>query len=292
MRSCSPSRRRCNAPGMHSSWPCEPARRAPIGSGRSIAQIRAEQAAAAAAAAAHGQRQLPSAPGLARAQSGGWAIPWRDRRLRVGRAEPAAQQRRGIGLLPDHPRRPGALFGGTGPAAYLTSKAEQDAVATRIWNGGAGASDWVCAGDRRNPLTQLPQRRRFVASLTAHPAGRANLPRVTKSRTAPAVAGRAILLIALVVRVAYVEQTSYRAINDAGSYNRLGGMIARTGDYDIGSKPGSGAGGARGPTAYFPPGFPVLPRRRRPARRPPGGRQDRDRARADRQAAIGTVASR
>ena len=32
------------------------------------------------------------------------------------------------------------LFGGTGPAAYLTSKAEQDAVASRIWRGGAGAS--------------------------------------------------------------------------------------------------------------------------------------------------------
>jgi hypothetical protein len=38
------------------------------------------------------------------------------------------------------------LFGGTGPAAYLASKAEQDAVASRIWRGGAGASNWVCAG--------------------------------------------------------------------------------------------------------------------------------------------------
>ena len=38
------------------------------------------------------------------------------------------------------------LFGGTGPAAYLAPKAEQDAVAARIWNGGAGASNWVCAG--------------------------------------------------------------------------------------------------------------------------------------------------
>ena len=38
------------------------------------------------------------------------------------------------------------LFGGAGPAAYLTSKSEQDAVASRIWNGGAGASNWVCAG--------------------------------------------------------------------------------------------------------------------------------------------------
>ena len=38
------------------------------------------------------------------------------------------------------------LFGGTGPAAYLASKCEQDAVASRIWNGGYGASNWVCAG--------------------------------------------------------------------------------------------------------------------------------------------------
>jgi hypothetical protein len=37
------------------------------------------------------------------------------------------------------------LFGGTGPAAYLASKSEQDAVASRIWNGGAGAHNWVCA---------------------------------------------------------------------------------------------------------------------------------------------------
>lgn len=36
-------------------------------------------------------------------------------------------------------------FGGSGPAAYLASKSEQDAVASRIWNGGAGASNWACA---------------------------------------------------------------------------------------------------------------------------------------------------
>lgn len=37
------------------------------------------------------------------------------------------------------------LFGGSGPAAYQASKAEQDRVAARIWNGGAGAGNWVCA---------------------------------------------------------------------------------------------------------------------------------------------------
>ncbi len=67
-----------------------------------------------------------------------------------------------------------------------------------------------------------------------------------------------ILLIALAARVAYIEHTSYKAVNDAGTYNRLASMIARTGDYDTGSAPGSGAGGSRGPTAYFPPGFPYF----------------------------------
>jgi septal ring factor EnvC (AmiA/AmiB activator) len=36
-------------------------------------------------------------------------------------------------------------FGGSGPAAYLASKSEQDAVAAHIWNGGAGASNWSCS---------------------------------------------------------------------------------------------------------------------------------------------------
>jgi chromosome segregation ATPase len=36
-------------------------------------------------------------------------------------------------------------FGGTGPAAYLAPKSEQDAVAMRIWRGGAGAANWACS---------------------------------------------------------------------------------------------------------------------------------------------------
>jgi 4-amino-4-deoxy-L-arabinose transferase-like glycosyltransferase len=65
----------------------------------------------------------------------------------------------------------------------------------------------------------------------------------------------ALLIAALVIRVAHVEATSYRAVNDAGSFTRLASEIARTGDYDTGSGPNTGAGGSRGPTAYFPPGF-------------------------------------
>jgi hypothetical protein len=36
--------------------------------------------------------------------------------------------------------------GGHGPAAYLAPKAEQDRVAGALWDGGRGASNWVCAG--------------------------------------------------------------------------------------------------------------------------------------------------
>ena len=36
--------------------------------------------------------------------------------------------------------------GGDGSAAYLSVKPEQDRVASRIWDGGRGASQWTCAG--------------------------------------------------------------------------------------------------------------------------------------------------
>ena len=65
--------------------------------------------------------------------------------MRVRRAEPDPNSAGASGyyqILPSTWK----LFGGTGPAAYLAGKAEQDAVASRIWNGGAGASNWVCAG--------------------------------------------------------------------------------------------------------------------------------------------------
>jgi len=113
-----------------------------------IAQIQAAQAAAAAAAAA-AQRAAAgttfASAGPALGAAGGWAIPY-----------PIVLCESGGQNLP--PNSAGAsgyyqilpatwkLYGGSGPAAYLASKAEQDAVASRIWNGGAGASSWVCAG--------------------------------------------------------------------------------------------------------------------------------------------------
>lgn len=79
---------------------------------------------------------------------------------------------------------------------------------------------------------------------------------MTASRVPRALLVTAVLVAALAIRVAYIETTPYKAINDAGTYNRLASMIATHGDYHTGSGPRTGAGKSRGPTAYFPPAFP------------------------------------
>jgi septal ring factor EnvC (AmiA/AmiB activator) len=120
-----------------------------------ISRIRAQQAAAvrAAAVAAAGaaatpagsSSSTPTSSGPALGPSGGWAIPYAIVLCESG----------GQNLSPNSAGASGyyqilastwKLYGGSGPAAYLASKAEQDAVASRIWNGGSGASQWVCAG--------------------------------------------------------------------------------------------------------------------------------------------------
>ena len=106
-----------------------------------IAHIHAQQAAAAAATAA---QSTPPAP-IALGPSGGWAIPYSIVLCESGGQNLPPNSAGASGYYQIIPST-WKLFDGTGPAAYLASKAEQDAVATRIWNGGAGASNWVCAG--------------------------------------------------------------------------------------------------------------------------------------------------
>jgi 4-amino-4-deoxy-L-arabinose transferase-like glycosyltransferase len=68
------------------------------------------------------------------------------------------------------------------------------------------------------------------------------------------------LIVALALRIAEVQRTngSYRPINDAGSYLTLASDVAHTGDYSLSHRAGSGAGGTRGPSAYFAPGYPYF----------------------------------
>jgi peptidoglycan hydrolase CwlO-like protein len=109
-----------------------------------IARLQAQQAAAQrAAAAAVTATPTPSGPTFG--PSGGWAIPYAIVLCESGGQNLSPNSAGASGyyqILPSTWK----LFGGTGPAAYLASKSEQDAVASRIWNGGAGAHNWVCAG--------------------------------------------------------------------------------------------------------------------------------------------------
>jgi 4-amino-4-deoxy-L-arabinose transferase-like glycosyltransferase len=112
-----------------------------------------------------------------------------------------------------------------------------------------------------------------------------------------------ILLAALALRVAEVQRTSYQPINDAASYLTLASQIAHTGDYSGSHAVGAGAGGTRGPSAYFPPGFPyflaavdLIDGHTGPAHTPPptqGGRLGYDRAAVQpariSQAVLGTI---
>ena len=81
---------------------------------------------------------------------------------------------------------------------------------------------------------------------------------MVRGRLVATIAVAAVLMVAFGLRLAQVETTGYRPINDAGSYLTLASYISRTGDYSLKRTPGSGAGGTRGPSAYFAPGFPYF----------------------------------
>jgi septal ring factor EnvC (AmiA/AmiB activator) len=114
-----------------------------------IARVQAEQAAAAQAAASApaaptGSSATPTASGPALGPSGGWAIPYPIVLCESGGQNLSPNSAGASGYYQILPST-WSEYGGSGPAAYLASKAEQDAVAARIWNGGAGAGAWVCA---------------------------------------------------------------------------------------------------------------------------------------------------
>jgi peptidoglycan hydrolase CwlO-like protein len=108
---------------------------------QALAGTRAGRAAAESAL----NKLIAEREAAARATSGGpWAIPW-----------PIVQCESGGQNLP--PNSAGASgyyqmlpstwrgLGGSTPHAYQASKAEQDRLAARLWAGGAGAHNWVCA---------------------------------------------------------------------------------------------------------------------------------------------------
>jgi septal ring factor EnvC (AmiA/AmiB activator) len=104
-----------------------------------ISKIQAQQAAEAQ------QTSSGSASaGPALGPSGGWAIPYAIVLCESGGQNLPPNSAGASGYYQIIPST-WAMYGGTGPAAYLASKAEQDAVASRIWAGGSGIGNWDCA---------------------------------------------------------------------------------------------------------------------------------------------------
>jgi septal ring factor EnvC (AmiA/AmiB activator) len=87
------------------------------------------------------QASASSSPG----PGGPWAIPW-----------PIVECESGGQNLPPNSATASGYYqmldstwhglGGSTPHAYQASKAEQDRLAAKLWAGGAGAHNWVCAG--------------------------------------------------------------------------------------------------------------------------------------------------
>jgi peptidoglycan hydrolase CwlO-like protein len=113
-----------------------------------ISKVQAQQAAAAAAAArasaqAAADTALPTPTGPALGADSGWAIPWAIVDCESGGQNFPPNSAGASGYYQIIPSTWQAN-GGTGPAAYLTSKAEQSAVAKRIWDT-SGPGAWDCA---------------------------------------------------------------------------------------------------------------------------------------------------
>lgn len=112
-----------------------------------VATIQKQEQAAQAAAQAIQTRNAGSTSsggGGGLGATAGWAIPYKIVLCESGGQNLPPNSAGASGYYQILPST-WSEFGGSGPAAYEASKSEQDAVAARIWNGGAGASNWACS---------------------------------------------------------------------------------------------------------------------------------------------------
>jgi septal ring factor EnvC (AmiA/AmiB activator) len=85
-----------------------------------------------------------SSGGTSLSSSGGWAIPYPIVLCESGGQDLPPNSAGASGYYQIMPAT-WRDSGGSGPAAYLAPKSEQDAIAAKLWNNGAGASNWTCA---------------------------------------------------------------------------------------------------------------------------------------------------
>ena len=243
------SRRRCKRAGAQRG-----------AASHQISKVKAQQAAAAAAAAkasaqAAADTALPTPTGPALSAGSGWAIPWAIVDCESGRPELPSQQRRRLGLLPDHPQHLAGVRGHRpGRVSDVEGRAERGRQADlgRSRPGRVGLRQHrrhhVIAGYRRPLLSttvQTPTKpgihdpaprcccswARCCCSRWRCASATSRRPRFTRSTTPAPTTG------------------SERMIAQLGDYNRQRIRLRRRWHH--------------GPTAYFPPAYPyfVAPRR-------------------------------
>jgi len=121
-----------------------------------VTRVRAARAealagtrAGRAAAESELNKLIAEREAAARATSAGpggpWAIPWAIVQCESGGQNLPPNSAGASGYYQMLPSTWKGL-GGSTPAAYQASKAEQDRLAATLWAGGAGAHNWVCAG--------------------------------------------------------------------------------------------------------------------------------------------------
>ncbi|WP_320670839.1 transglycosylase family protein [Patulibacter defluvii] len=112
---------------------------------RTLTRLEAEQARAARQFSAPAATARSGGGGGGGQSSGGpWAIPWPIVQCESGGQNVPPNSAGASGYYQFMPQTWRGL-GGSTPHAYQASKAEQDRLAAKLWNGGAGASNWDCA---------------------------------------------------------------------------------------------------------------------------------------------------
>lgn len=112
------------------------------GAERTLRRLEAAQARAARRFTA--PSASPRAVGGSRGAGASWAIPWAIVQCESGGQNFTPNSAGASGYYQFMPQTWKAL-GGSTANAYQAPKAEQDRLARKLWNGGAGAGNWDCA---------------------------------------------------------------------------------------------------------------------------------------------------
>ena len=112
------------------------------GAERTLRRLEAAQARAARQYTA--PSASPRAVGGSQGAGSSWAIPWAIVQCESGGQNFTPNSAGASGYYQFMPQTWKAL-GGSTPNAYQAPKAEQDRLARKLWNGGAGAGNWDCA---------------------------------------------------------------------------------------------------------------------------------------------------